>query len=316
MFLKFEKWHGAKNDFILTWLLGDDDVIFDSLVRQAPSLCKRDGSGVSADGLLVLHISDREQIFPDKLSIINSDGSIAETCGNGIRCAALSTLKRHRHYSPRDIPIGFELDLNSSTVTCRFLGKGKLEGKDYWPLVSVDMGTPKLNDESDRFSDAKDEVKRVSQELKLPELTREWGYVDVSNEHLVFFLDDADRELLLKVGPAFQESKVWDGINVHLAVAKEVSNKDRTESANKLGQAIEELYDVYVWERGAGETMACGSGACAVASAALDTGLVERSNWLAIQMPGGRLYCKQEAKDDPVNLAGPAQYVFEGTIEI
>ena len=316
MFLKFEKWHGAKNDFILTWLLGDDDVVFDSLVRQAPQLCHRDGSGISADGILVLHISERDQILPDKLSIINSDGSIAETCGNGIRCAALSTLKRHRYYSPRDIPESFTLKLKSSNVICRFLGKGKLEGKDYWPLVSVDMGTPQLNEDSDRYAAAQQEVERVAKELQLSQLNREWAYIDISNEHLVFFLDEADRELLHKVGPAFQRSDVWDGINVHLAVSKAVDKKDRTESANKLGSPIEELYEVFVWERGAGETQACGSGACAVAAAALDTGFVERSNWLGIQMPGGRLYTKQTEKNEDVKLAGPAQFVFEGQVEI
>ena len=124
MILKFEKWHGAKNDFILTWLLGDDDVIFDSLVRQAPTLCARDGSGVAADGLLVMHISDREQVFADRLSIINSDGSLAETCGNGIRCAALSTLKRHRYFNPRGVHPGFVLF--SAVVDSRIAGYSEL----------------------------------------------------------------------------------------------------------------------------------------------------------------------------------------------
>ncbi|SMF67181.1 diaminopimelate epimerase [Pseudobacteriovorax antillogorgiicola] len=316
MFLKFEKWHGAKNDFVLTWLLGDDELIFDSLVRQAPEICSRDGSGVSADGILVLHISEREQIFPDRLSIINSDGSIAETCGNGIRCAALSVLKRHRYYSPRDIPEGFAMDLRSSSVSCRFLGRGKLETQDHWPLVSVDMGHPKLNQDCQLYEDAKQEVSRIADELKLPQLKRDWGIIDISNQHLVFFLDQADRDLLLRVGPAFQKSAFWDGINVHLAVTQDVDNKLKTEAGNKLGQAIDDLYQVFVWERGAGETMACGSGACAVAALALDSGLVERSQWLGVAMPGGLLYCKQESADDQVNLAGPAQFVFEGTIEI
>ena len=316
MLLKFEKWHGAKNDFILTWLQGDDKVIFDSLQRQAFRLCNRDGSGISADGILVMHISDKEQIFPDKLSIINSDGSIAETCGNGIRCAALSILKRHRYYNPREIPESFELNLRTSKVMCRFLGKGKLEGKDYWPLISVDMGIPQLNDSSEKFTNAQKEVERVSDELQKPELQNDWAYVDISNEHLVFFLDEVDRDLLLNVGPAFQVSNFWDGINVHLVMAKEVLKKDRSEAANKLGHTIDELYDVYVWERGAGETKACGSGACAVATAALNSGMIDRSQWLGIDMPGGRLYTKQAGNEDPVTLAGPAQFIFEGCVEI
>lgn len=315
MKLNFEKWHGAKNDFILTWFYGDD-VAFDSLARQAPLLCNRDGSGIAADGILVLHVNQREQIYPDKLSIINSDGSIAETCGNGIRCTALSVLKRHREIAPRDIAEGFELPLKSSTVSCRFLGRGKLEGRDYWPLVSVDMGVPQVNSESPVYDDAVRDVDTIAKELKLPELTRDWAFVAIGNQHLVFFLDDANTQLLRKVGPALQNCKSWDGINVHLAVAKEPSNQDRTTSANKLGQPIQELYEVYVWERGAGETQACGSGACAVAAAALASGLVDRNHWLGIQMPGGRLYVKQDDPGSAVNLAGPAEFVFEGTVEI
>ncbi len=317
MYIEFEKWHGAKNDFVLTWLAGNDPVIFDSLKRQATAICNRNGSGIGADGILVLHTDHSKQALPKQLSIINSDGSLAATCGNGIRCAALSTLRRYRELEPKEALEGFELPLKSSTVSCRFLGHGDLKSKNYWPLVSATMGIPKLNAENETlYHQAQEEVTRVARSLKLPDLERDWALVNIANNHLVFFLDDADRQLLQRVGPAFQESKYWDGINVHLAVAKEVSAKEKNQAANKLGHTIEDMYHVFVWERGAGETQACGSGACAVTRAALESGLIDRSQWLGIRMPGGLLFTQQLQNDEAVNLAGPATLVFTGSLEI
>lgn len=317
MYLEFEKWHGAKNDFVLTWLIGDDPLIFESLIRQSPRICNRDGSGLGADGILVLHMDHSRQVLPKKLSIINSDGSLAETCGNGIRCAALSILRRFRELEPTETLEGFDLALKSSQISCRYLGDGNLRSTQYWPYVSVAMGVPKLNSENgELYQNAQREVKRVATALSLPKLEDDWALINISNNHLVFFLEEADRSLLHRVGPAFQKSDFWDGINVHLAVAKEVSSQEKTLSSNKLGRKIEDLFLVYVWERGAGETQACGSGACAVARAAYASGFIDRSLWVGIEMPGGLLFTQQHHDDEPMNLAGPAELVFTGQLEI
>ncbi|MBF0442618.1 MAG: diaminopimelate epimerase [Oligoflexales bacterium] len=315
MFINFEKWHGAKNDFILVWLSDPEDQVFESLKHLSKVLCARDGSGIGADGILVLHTKTKKDLMPERFSVINSDGSIANTCGNGIRCASLSILKRHREEGLiSDLPEAINLKLlNGQTVTCRFLGK---KDSEKLPYVAVEMGTTRLNENVPFFSNAKSEVERVARELSLPEIKNDFGVCEISNNHLVFFMDRVSRELARKVGPAFQKSEYWDGINTHFAAPKMVTDKDRSLSSNTLGKPINDLYEVYVWERGAGETQACGSGACAIGALLFESGVVSRSDWAGIDMPGGRLYIRQENEEDPVTMAGPGAFVFSGRVEI
>ncbi|MFW7382004.1 MAG: diaminopimelate epimerase [Oligoflexus sp.] len=318
MILDFEKWHGAKNDFILLWL-PDDQSLMTSLIRKAPELCSREGDGIGADGILVLTRSPhRQELLPERLTIINSDGSLAATCGNGIRCAALSVLKRHYEADERvDIPEAFELPLTQGQVVCRYLGRQDLAKKRvYWPHVSVDMGVPKIDDEHPWFEQTKDFVTAKAKEIGHNELVDDWHLVDIGNHHLVFFLDEVSAELVRKIGPALQKSSIWDGINVHLAAPLAVEDKLRQASSQQLGQAVDELYEVFVWERGAGETKACGSGACSVVKAALAGGIVEKNQWIACKMPGDILYARQGEDDEPMTLAGPGALAFWGQLEL
>lgn len=316
MELVFEKWHGNKNDFLLTWFT-HDELTFQSLVRQAPALCARDGGGIGADGILVLHIKSSRDLSPHKLSIINSDGSIAQTCGNGIRCAALSVLLRHREAEPRvDLPDGIELQLESSVVHCRFLGALHATRSGQLPLVAVEMGQPLINQANSDFAAVKTFIAARAQSLGFPELKADFSLVTISNRHLIFHLESVQREQIRRIGPLMQDSPLWDGINVHIVAPKALQDADRRVSAQILGSPIEDLYEVYVWERGVGETQACGSGASAIGAASFAMGMSERGEWLGIDMPGGRLYIKQEAPDDPVTLAGPGQLVFRGRVNI
>ncbi|MBC7533086.1 MAG: hypothetical protein H7318_16065 [Oligoflexus sp.] len=316
MELEFEKWHGNKNDFILTWF-PHDQVTFEALRRQAPVLCTRDGSGIGADGILVLHTKTSRDILPFQLSIINSDGSLAETCGNGIRCAALSILSKHWAQTPKvEEPEGLDLALKSSRASVRYIGNVKESARGHLPLVAVEMGKALINQENPDFDQASSLVKKISQELSMPQLLQDWSLVSLSNRHLVFSLDEVSPELIRKLGPIFQTSELWDGINVHIIRSKAVSDSDRRQSAQALGQAIDELYEAYVWERGAGETQACGSGACAIAASIWESGMTDRSAWLGVDMPGGRLFIKQASRDDQITMAGPAKLAFQGKVTI
>ena len=99
MIVDFEKWHGCRNDFLVIWSTHNEaNYLLGSLQRQASALCSRKGEGVGADGLLILLTESRADLKPDKLVIINADGSLASNCGNGLRCAALSVYKKICQY--------------------------------------------------------------------------------------------------------------------------------------------------------------------------------------------------------------------------
>src|SRR5690606_29206086 len=93
--ISFEKWHGCRNDFIVLRMRQTSaDEVLPSLVKAAPRLCSRDGSGIGADGILVLHEGPGDPLRPVELSIVNSDGSLARNCGNGLRCAGASIVRQ------------------------------------------------------------------------------------------------------------------------------------------------------------------------------------------------------------------------------
>lgn len=315
MQIRFEKWHGCLNDFAVIWLSDlDGDVVLDSLKRQAVKLCDRHG-GIGADGLLVLTTRKRDDLDPYKLTIINSDASIAKNCGNGLRCAASSVLKNHRDKGvSKETPDAVELEVEGATMVCRFMKKGVA-----YPFVAVDMGVPTVGKGVKWRDAAMASVKEVAAKLGKPALARDVEVCDIGNPHLVITTEEASRELVLAAGPALQMSDAYDGINVHIVKAATMTDKDHARARQDLGHGagdLGEAYTAYVWERGAGETMACGSGACAVAATALASGLVDRSSWIAVDMPGGRLYVRHEAEDEPAVLAGPATFVYGGTVEI
>ena len=309
MFLPFEKWHGCRNDFIVLWIADSDgELVLNSLKRQAVRLCDRH-SGIGGDGLLILLTKQRDDLTPYGLVIINSDGSIAKTCGNGLRCAASSVRKRHLGQGrSRELPEMVELQVEGETLLCRFL-----LGSVATPLVVVDMGTPVLNREVPWFEAAEQACAVVT---KKAGQIASIGVCTIGNPHIVLTSEAASRELLLKLGPALQDHPLKDGVNVHLVQTRDITAKDQARAGQELGQKLTELYQAFVWERGAGETMACGSGACAIAALALATGLLERDAWVGVDMPGGRLYVKQDEANGPLQLAGPAVFCYSGQVEV
>lgn len=300
MRVKFEKWHGCKNDFIVIDT-NQMELIQKSLVNSAPLLCSRDGDGVGADGIIILHKTGQAHQLPTDIAIINSDGSIASTCGNGIRCAAMSVLKNAEKYSNVEDLSFLEFGLvDQSTITCSFIDKS---------TVRVSMGKIEVHVEGDLFQKVSSQI---SKSLKSFELNiSEVAYCSISNSHLVIVSPEASKENLRSIGPLLQDSPLWDGINVHLV-------KSMDPSALKIGQSldIEEAFEVWTWERGAGETNACGSGACAVGAFQLNSEMIDRSKWVGVRMPGGDLLIKQDSKEDDVILAGPAKFVYSGELEI
>lgn len=323
MELAFEKWHGCRNDFVVTWLSDEDgDLVRDSIVRQARVLCDR-RAGIGADGILILWTKKRHELMADRLTIINSDGSLAKNCGNGLRCAALSVLKRHRdsmrsmsveaakRNAPEILPELVSLDVDGRSMHCRFMRVGP-----EWPHVAVDMGTPMVGDEVPWRGAVLAALREAWRRGGRKDNDYEAEVVDIGNPHLVLQTPAASRELMLELGPALQSVAGMDGLNVHIVASKDSSDRDAQRAKQDLGQELGDIFTAFVWERGAGETWACGSGAAAIAAVSLASGLSERSLWVAVDMPGGRLYAKHEEAGESVVLAGPGLPVFSGRVTI
>ncbi|MCX6117577.1 MAG: diaminopimelate epimerase [Proteobacteria bacterium] len=307
MSIPIEKWHGCKNDFIVTWMLATDrDTVFETLRRLASKLCARDGSGIGADGILVLEVKSRKDIYPSELHIINSDGSLASNCGNGLRCAAMSVRRNAQKNTSQDIE-GVSFQVMGQTIDCRFLGRSSS------PLVAVTMPIPKMNETNEWHSEA---LKLVTAVSTKPTPNSKPVTVDVGNPHIVLQFDEAQASTCEAYGKPMQIIRNHDGINVHVCHEIEITNEDQKFAKSILGESIEAAFKVWPWERGVGPTQACGTGACAVGVAALQDGLTDRSGWIACDMPGGRLYVQQSSANDPVVLCGPAVFVFSGEIEI
>jgi diaminopimelate epimerase len=275
--LEFTKLHGTANDFVYVdarrGLPGDP-------ARLAPRLCDRH-RGVGADGLILLLPSE---IADCRMRIFNADGSTAEMCGNGIRGFAKFVLDSGLLAAN---PLHVETDAGVKALRAE-LADGRVA------RVAVDMGTPEWSGRRIPVDADGDVIERP-----LEVAGRVWPVTCVSmgNPHCVVFVDDVASLPLAEIGPRFER---------HPFFPKRVN----TEFIRVVGPTRLEMR---VWERGAGETMACGTGACAAAVAAARTGRAERRSIVAL--PGGELEIEWRA-DDHVVMTGDAVEVFSGHIEV
>jgi diaminopimelate epimerase len=275
--LDFTKLHGTANDFVYVdarqGLPGDP-------AMMARRLCDRH-RGIGADGLILLLSSETADC---RMRIFNSDGSTAEMCGNGIRGFAKYVLDGGL---VRANPLRVETDAGVKTVRAELAG-GRVA------RVAVDMGSPEWSGRRIPVDADGDVLERP-----LEVAGRAWTITCVSmgNPHCVVFVDDVAALPLAEIGPRFEH---------HAFFPKRVNTEFiRVASRTRL--------EMRVWERGAGETMACGTGACAAAAAAARTGRAERR--CVVALPGGELEIDWRA-DDHIVMTGDAVEVFHGRIEV
>jgi diaminopimelate epimerase len=275
--LAFTKLHGTANDFVYVdarrGLPGDPAVL-------ARRLCDRH-RGIGADGLILLLPSETADC---RMRIVNPDGSTAEMCGNGIRGFAKFVLDAGL---VRTNPLRVETDAGLKTVQAELAG-GRVA------RVAVDMGTPEWSGRKIPVDADGDVIERP-----LDVAGRAWSVTCVSmgNPHCVVFVDDVTALPVAEIGPRFEH---------HPFFPKRVNTEFvRVASPTRL--------EMRVWERGAGETMACGTGACAVAAAAARTGRAERR--CVVALPGGELEIEWRP-DDHIVMTGDAVEVFHGRIEV
>jgi diaminopimelate epimerase len=276
--IEFSKLHGTANDFVYvdarSGFPGDPTAL-------APRLCDRH-RGVGADGLILLHPS---RVADCRMQIVNADGSVAEMCGNGIRGFAKFVLDAGLVQAS---PLRVETDAGIKTITVERDAQGRVR------RVAVDMGTPEWSGRRIPVDADGDVV-----EHPLEVAGRSWRVTCVSmgNPHCVVFVDDVAALDLPALGPRFEH---------HPFFPKRVN----TEFIQVLSPSHLRMR---VWERGAAETMACGTGACAAAVAAARTGRTGRTS--VVSLPGGDLEITWRA-DDHVVMTGDAVEVFTGRIEV
>ncbi|KJS81451.1 MAG: diaminopimelate epimerase [Peptococcaceae bacterium BICA1-8] len=277
--MNFVKMHGAGNDFILINLLEGNSPLDYSLL--APKLCDRN-FGIGADGLLFIMPSETADI---KMRIINSDGSEAEMCGNGIRCFAKFVYEEGiinkniievETLAGKIIP---EIILNNNKVAS----------------VRVDMGEPKL--ERSQIPMFGEEGRVIKEKLVIAEKEFEVTAVSMGNPHCVIFVPNIKEIEIEKWGPLIEKHPVFP-------------RKTNVEFVQVITPSEVVMR---VWERGAGITLACGTGACATLTAGVLNNYINRK--ASIKLLGGELTVEWE-ENNHLYMTGPAIEVFRGVISI
>lgn len=280
--MKFTKMHGIGNDYVYIDCLEAYPVPEEEISQLAVKLSDRH-TGVGGDGIVLICPS---QAADFKMRIFNADGSEAKMCGNGIRCVG-KWLHDHGKTNKEKLTIQ---TLSGIKALDMHLGKdGKVDE------VTVDMGVPSLQ-ARDSGVDSDGEI--VDRLVSTPhEEDVKLTVVSMGNPHGVVFVKDLASIPFEMLGPALENHPMW---------------KDRAniEFAEKNGDT---RFKVRVWERGSGETLACGTGACAVATAARRLGLA--GNEVTIELKGGKLAIRTDAETGRVYMTGSATEVFEGVIE-
>ncbi len=275
--MKFTKMHGIGNDYIFVNCMNEN--------LQNPAILSQKIShrhfGIGSDGLVLIMPSDVADV---RMRIFNSDGSEAEMCGNASRCIG-------KYVYENGI-------INKERITLETLAGIKIlelkvtEGKV--AAVRVDMGKPAI--ESARIPVISSKEQFIDEPVEIKGRIFNVTCVSMGNPHAVIFTDDVS-ELPL-YGPQLENNAIFP-------------KKTNVEFIQILSR---DKIKMRVWERGSGETLACGTGACASVVAAVLNGLCDRS--VTVMLPGGELLIEWNEADGHVYKTGPAVKVFDGEIDI
>ena len=272
----FQKMHGAGNDFIV--FDGRYGLNFDPGV-YAPVMCDRH-FGIGADGILVLENSASADF---KMSYFNADGS-RTTCGNGMRCISRFIFEQGLLGSDQR---EFDLETYGGTVPVRVFGRGE--------RVRVDMGSPVF----DGFL-IPTEIggEHIDTELSVDDTRVIVTAVGMGNPHCVLICDDVASAPVKVLGPKLENHPFFpERTNVEFV---QILERRRIK--------------VRVWERGVGETFACGTGVCGAVAALVRTGRTERQ--IVAEVLGGELEVHWDEHTDRIRLAGPAESVFKASCHL
>ncbi|MGM0536635.1 MAG: diaminopimelate epimerase [Pseudomonadota bacterium] len=274
MLLHFTKMQGLGNDFMVVDLVTQRARLTDDQIRQ---LADR-RFGIGFDQLLVVE-PPRDPEMDFRYRIYNADGSEVENCGNGARCFA-RFVRDQRLTHKREIRV----ETAGGPLNLVIEGDGR---------VRVDMGAPRFAPEALPFEAAKD---RLLHPLEVDGERLEVGVVSMGNPHAVLRVNDVDTAPVERLGPALERHPCFPR-RVNVGFMQVIS-------AHEIR--------LRVYERGSGETLACGTGACAAVASGIRQGLLESP--VTVHLRGGDLRIDWAGGDAPLIMAGPAERVFDGRV--
>lgn len=277
--MKFTKMQGLGNDYVYV-------NCFKETIENPPEMAKKVSNrnfGIGSDGLIMINPSD---VADFEMEMYNADGSRSEMCGNGIRCVGKYVydygLTEKEHISVETLAGIKYLDLT--------VEDGKVK------LVKVDMGSPELVPEN--IPIVADGNRVIDEPINVNGTEYRMTGVSMGNPHAVVYVEDVKGLDIETIGPAFENHERFP-------------NRVNTEFVKVLDQNTVEMR---VWERGSGETMACGTGACAVAVACILNGLTEDK--VTVKLLGGDLQIEWDKEADKIYMTGPAEVSFDGEINL
>lgn len=277
--MKFTKMQGLGNDYVYV-------NCFKETIENPPEMAKKVSNrnfGIGSDGLIMINPSD---VADFEMEMYNADGSRSEMCGNGIRCVGKYVydygLTEKEHISVETLAGIKYLDLT--------VEDGKVK------LVKVDMGSPELVPEN--IPIVADGNRVIDEPINVNGTEYRMTGVSMGNPHAVVYVQDVKGLDIETIGPAFENHERFP-------------NRVNTEFVKVLDRNTVEMR---VWERGSGETMACGTGACAVAVACILNGFTEDK--VTVKLLGGDLQIEWDKEADKIYMTGPAEVSFDGEINL
>lgn len=276
MLLNFTKMHGLGNDFMVVDLISQRAYLRDEQIRQ---LADRH-FGIGFDQLLLVE-PPRQPDMDFRYRIFNADGGEVENCGNGARCFARFVIDQRLTHKTE-----FKVETLGGPLTLKVTDDGR---------VRVDMGAPRFAPKEIPFVADSDEPLH---QLEIDERTVSFSVASMGNPHAVLEVDDVESAPVAELGPKLQQ---------HPSFPRQ---------ANIGFMQIDSAHAIRlrVYERGAGETLACGTGACAAVACGIRRGVLQSP--VEVELRGGRLTLEWQGGETAIIMTGPAERVFDGRIAL
>jgi diaminopimelate epimerase len=282
MGMKFTKMHGCGNDYI--YIDGAKEKISQ---EEKPDFVRRASDrhfGIGGDGVIFINPSEEADF---EMEMYNADGSRAEMCGNGIRCVAKFVYDKGLT-DKTDISV---ISAGKVKYLNLFIKDGKVD------TVKVNMGAPELLPANIPVVAKADQDKVVDEPITVQGKEYKMTCVSMGNPHAVVFVEDVEHLAIEQIGPYFENHERFP-------------NRTNTEFVKVLDRRTVQMR---VWERGTGETLACGTGCCATAVACILNGLTDEA--VTVKLLGGELEIVWDRDANLVYMTGPAATAFEGEYE-